>query len=389
MSTNHLTALWRYPTNIHFGIGQIAGLPARCAELGIHKPLLVTDPGLATLPIVKNAVASNQAAGIPTHVFADIKPNPIDENIFAGVSAYRNDEHDGIIAFGGGSGLDAGKSIALIAENDCDLWDFDVMNPAFDSTRAANMPPIIAIPTTAGTGSEVGRATAVIQQNTQSKRILLHPGILPSMVIADPELTVGLPPHITAATGMDALSHSLEAYCGTDYHPMADGIALESMRLIHDWLPTAVQDGQNLEARSHMLAAASMGAAAFQKALGAIHSLSHPLGAVFDIHHGLANAILMPYVLRYNRPAIEDKMIRLARYLGLPHASFNTVLDWILALRADIGIPHTLAGLDIDESRLDELANMAVADPCTPENPQPITAKAFREIYVAALAGNL
>ena len=389
-ATDLLTGTWRYPTNIHFGAGRIGELPEACKNLGMSNPLLVTDAGLAKLPMVSDALAGNEAAGLPTALFDDIQPNPVESNIHAGAVAFSDGKHDGIIAFGGGSALDSGKNIALAAQSDVPLWDFDVTSPNFVRDRDVNLPPIIAIPTTAGTGSEVGRAAVVTDETTHTKRILAHPRIMPSVVIADPKLTLGLPPHITAATGMDALAHSLEALCAdVEYHPMADGIALEGMRLVKEWLPEAVRNGANIEARAHMMAAASMGATAFQKGLGAIHALSHPLGALFDTHHGLANAIVMPYVLLFNRAAIEDRMGRLARYLNLPKPTFGAALDWILELRNTIAIPNSLAEIGIDESRIEELASMAAVDPCAPENPVPAGAAEMKSMYLAALHGDL
>jgi hypothetical protein len=391
--TNHspiFAGTWRYPTNVHFGAGRIIELAEICKALGLSRPLLVTDAGLAKLPMVSEALAANAAAGLPTAMFSEVRPNPVEANIRAGAAVYGEGKHDGIIAFGGGSALDSGKNIALAAQSEVPLWDFDVTSANFVRDRAVDVPPIIAVPTTAGTGSEVGRAAVVTDESTHTKRILAHTRIMPSAVIADPELTLGLPAPITAATGMDALAHSLEAFCAdTEYHPMADGIALEGMRLVKEWLPEAVRNGANIEARSHMMAAASMGAAAFQKGLGAIHALSHPLGALFDIHHGLANAVLMPYVLVFNRAAIEDRMTRLARYLGLARPGFGAMLDWILELRKGLGIPHELAELGVDEARLDELASMAARDPCAPENPVPAAAAEMKSMYLAALEGSL
>jgi alcohol dehydrogenase class IV len=385
-----INAVWRYPTDIYFGPGRIAELAEICRGLGMSRPLLVTDPGLATLPMVTGAIAANEAAGLRTEAFTGIRPNPVEANIRAGADAYRLGGHDGLIAMGGGSALDSGKAIALALQTDTPLWDFDVTSANFERGRPVAVPPIVAIPTTAGTGSEVGRACVVTDETTHTKRILLHPDILPPAVIADPELTLSLPPHITAATGMDALAHCLEAYCcDAEFHPMADGIALEGMRLVGEFLRRAVEDGGDIEARARMMAAAAMGATAFQKGLGAIHALSHPLGAVFDSHHGLTNAVLMPYVLAFNRPAIEARMDRLARTLGLEPPGFDSVLEWLLELRGTIGIPHTLAEIGIGQDKINELAAMAAADPCAGENPVPAGANEMRSIYAAAFAGRL
>ncbi len=369
---------WSYPIAIHFGPGRIAELPDVCRSAGITKPLLVTDAGLAALPMVREAVARNEEAGVPTAVFADVQSNPVERNVVDGLAAYRAGGHDGIIAMGGGSAMDTGKVIAMMAGQEGALWDYE------DDWRQIpldTIAPVVAVPTTAGTGSEVGRAAVITHEATRVKKIILHPGMMPRAVVADPALTLGLPPNLTAATGMDALAHSLEAFCAPFHHPMADGIALEGMRLVHAWLPEAVRDGKNLSARAHMMAAATMGAVAFQKGLGAIHALSHPVGAVYDTHHGLTNAVFMPYVLAFNRPAIEDKMERLARYLGLPDPGFDAVLRWILDLRVALDIPHTLRDLGVPADRLDDLAAMAAADPCAPENPVPVGQAAFRQLY--------
>jgi len=312
---SHLAANWNYPTSLRFGVGKIKQLADACRELNITRPLLVTDPEIAKLPMVAEALNTNKLSGIPTGLFSKIKPNPTGKNVEDGLEIYRQGNYDGIIAFGGGSALDAAKVVALVAGQTHSIWDFEDLGDNWTRADIDKIAPIIAIPTTAGTGSEVGRASVIVHEEAHLKKIIFHPKMLPSIVISDPELTVGLPPKLTASTGMDALSHCLEAYSSPYYHPMADGIAVEGMRLINKWLPTAVKDGKNLEARSHMLAAASMGATAFQKGLGAIHSLAHPLGAVYDLHHGLTTAVLMPYVLKFNRPAIEEKIIRLAAWI--------------------------------------------------------------------------
>ena len=360
-----------------------------CASLGMARPLLVTDPGLAKLPMVPDAVADCQAAGLGVTVFHDLKSNPVGRNVADGVTAYRSGGHDGIIAFGGGSALDTAKAIALMAGQERPLWDFEDLGDNWRRADANAIAPVVAVPTTAGTGSEVGRASVITDEETHTKKIIFHPRMLPGQVISDPALCVGLPPHITAATGRDAFAHCLEAYAGHAFHPMADGIALEGMRLVRDWLPTAVKDGKDLAARAHMLAAASMGATAFQKGLGAIHSLSHPVGAVYDTHHGLTNAVFTPYVLAFNRPAIEDKMERLARFLGLDEASFGGVLDWVLALRRELNIPHTAAELGVEESRVGELAGMAARDPTAATNPVPAGLAEMKQMYLAALEGRL
>ena len=386
-----LANTWRFPTEIRFGVGRIAELARACKRLGMTRPLLVTDPGLAALPMVADAVAANAAAGLPTTVFSEVKGNPVGRNLEDGVAAFGQGGHDGIVAIGGGSSIDAGKAIGfMVGVGPGRRWqDYAVYGPAWRGADPKDMPPILAVPTTAGTGSEVGRAAVIIDPETETKKILIHAKMLPGIVIADPALTAGLPPKLTAATGMDALAHSLEAYSTLEYHPLSTGIALEAMALIKDWLPVAYRDGGNLVARAHMMAAASMGATAFQKGLGAIHALSHPVGAVYDTHHGLTNAVFMPYVLAFNRPAIEARMGRLAAYLGLATASFEAVMDWVLALRRELEIPHTLAELGVPGDRAGEIAEMAAADPCAAENPVPCDAPALRRIFDAAAAGRL
>ncbi len=384
-----LSGTWSYPTQLRFGPGRIAELPRACKSLGMSRPLLVTDPGLAALPMVGKAVAANEAEGLPTAVFSEVKPNPVGANVEAGVAAFREGGHDGVVAFGGGSGLDAAKAIAFMSGQSRPIWDFEDVGNNWRRADPEGIAPIVAVPTTAGTGSEVGRASVILQEETHTKRIIFHPKILPGVVISDPELTLGLPAHITAATGMDALAHCLEAYCAPAFHPMAEGIAVEGMRLVKDWLPAAVEDGGNLAARAHMLAAASMGATAFQKGLGAIHSLSHPIGALYDTHHGLTNAVVMPYVLAFNRPAIEKKMVRLAAWLGLPEPSFAAVMDWVLALRSELSIPHTLAEIGVGADRIEEIAEMAAVDPTAPTNPLPLDPVKLKGMMVSALEGRI
>jgi alcohol dehydrogenase class IV len=380
---------WSYPTSIRFGVGRIAELPDACKQLGFKHPLLVTDPGLAKLPMIQEAIARNEAAGIPTGVFADIKGNPVSKNVEDGLKIFREGRYDGIIAFGGGSALDAAKTIAFMAGQKRPMWDFEDVGDNWTRADPKGIVATIAVPTTSGTGSEVGRASVITNEATHVKKIIFHPKMLPSIVISDPALTVGLPAHVTAATGMDALAHCLEAYCAPGFHPMADGIAVEGMRLVKEALPTAVKDGKNLVARAQMMAAASMGATAFQKGLGAIHALSHPIGAVYDAHHGLTNAVVMPYVLEFNRQAIEAKMARLAAWLGLPDPSFKGVMAWVLALRKEIGIPHTLKDLGVGTDRLDELSVMAAADPSAGGNPIPIGAPELKQMFIACIEGKL
>jgi len=355
----------------------------------MQRPLLVTDAGLSKLPMVKQAIAHNQDDATPTGLFFDIKPNPNGANIEDGVKHYLDDSHDGVIALGGGSALDAGKAIALMAGQNRPIWDFEDEGDNWQRVDPAGIAPIIAVPTTSGTGSEVGRASLIVNEATHSKKIIFHPKMLPGIVIADPQLTTGLPTNITAATGMDALSHNLEAYCAPGYHPMADGIALEGMRLIRQWLVTACEQPDNLEARSQMMIASTMGATAFQKGLGAMHALAHPLGAIFDAHHGLLNAILMPYVLIRNREAIDEQMRRLARFLELDGGDFDAVLSFIITLREQIGIPNDLRSIGIDETRLDEIATQALHDPSAGGNPIPLTQPQYAELLSDAINGRL
>jgi alcohol dehydrogenase class IV len=385
----HLHGNWNYPTAIRFGAGRIGELPAACRELDMQRPLLVTDEGLRDLPMVADAVSLCRDAGLPCEVFSDVRANPVADNVTAGVAAHRAAGSDGVIAFGGGSGLDAGKAIALMVGQDRPLFDFEDREDWYTRVNVDGMVPVVAVPTTSGTGSEVGRASVITDESDHTKKIIFHPKMLPGIVIADPELTLSLPADVTAAVGMDALSHNLEAFCSPHYHPMARGIALEGTRLVQQWLPAAYRDGANIEARAHMMVASTMGATAFQAGLGAMHSLSHPVGAVLGAHHGLTNAVVMPYVLRFNREAIEAEMEELARYLGLPEVSFSGVLRWIVSLRQELGIPETLAALGLSEDLIDRLAHMAAADPSSASNPVPCTVENMAALYRRCLGGEL
>ncbi|HEX8442637.1 MAG TPA: iron-containing alcohol dehydrogenase [Allosphingosinicella sp.] len=382
-------ANWNYPTSIRFGNGRISELPEVCRALGIARPLLVTDPWLAALPIVTGTVAAMNAAGAETAVFSAIHSNPVGADVEAGVQAYKSGGHDGVIAFGGGSALDVGKVVAFMSGQTRPIWDFEDVGDCWSRADPAGIAPIVAVPTTAGTGSEVGRAGVILDQEAHTKKIIFHPKMMPAVVILDPELTLGLPPHITAATGMDALSHCLEAYCAPAFHPMGDGIAAEGIKLIHDWLPRAVANGSDIDARGHMLVAASMGATAFQKGLGGMHALSHPIGALHGSHHGLTNAVIMPYVLAYNRPEIQVQISRLAGFIGLRQASYEGFLDWILELRESLGIPHRLSDLDIPADLVEQVASMAEADPSAAGNPMPFDRAAARLVFQAAMEGRL
>ncbi len=378
---------WNYPTAIRFGAGRIAELAEACTSLGMSRPLLVTDAGLARLPIVSEAVAANNAAGLPTGLFSEVRGNPVGANVEAGVTAYRAGDHDGVIAFGGGSALDVAKAIALMVGQDRPLWDFEDVGDNYTRVNVAGMAPVVAVPTTAGTGSEVGRASVITDASDHTKKIIFHPGMLPALVIADPALTVGLPATLTAWTGIDALSHCLEAFCAPGFHPQADGIAVEGIRLISRSLERAVADGSDIEARAMMMAASSMGATAFQKGLGAMHALAHPVGAVLDAHHGLTNAVFMPYVLTFNRPAIAERIGDLARYIGLDQPTFAGFHAWVLGLRERLGIPHTADALGVTEELIADLGRRAAADPSAGGNPIPVDAAALSGLYRQSLRG--
>jgi alcohol dehydrogenase class IV len=375
---------WNYPTAIRFGAGRAAELPDACRTLGMERPLLVTDPALAEMDMVRDAVAATGAG-----LFCALHANPVGGDVEAGLDAWRKGNHDGVIAMGGGSALDVGKVVAFMSGQHRPVWDFEDREDWWTRADPAGIAPIVALPTTAGTGSEVGRAGVILDQKAGLKKIIFHPKMLPGIVILDPVLTIGLPPKITAATGMDALSHCIEAYCAPGFHPMADGIAAEGVRLIHLWLVRATEEGSDLEARGNMLAAAAMGATAFQKGLGAMHALSHPIGAVAGTHHGLTNAVLMPYVLAFNRAEAGERLARLAAYIGLADQSFDGFLDWVLELRRRLGIPSTLGELGVPQSEIEKLAQMAEADPSAAGNPRRFDAAAARRVLEAAFAGRI
>jgi alcohol dehydrogenase class IV len=383
-----LRADWNYPTSVRFGAGRIAELADAAKAAGMARPLLVTDPNLARLPMVADALASLNAAGLGARMFCDIRPNPVAANIAAGIEAFRAGGHDGVVAFGGGSALDAGKLVAFMTAQTRPLWDFEDIGDWWTRAEVAGIAPVVAVPTTAGTGSEVGRAAVVTDEASRAKKIIFHPRMMPKVAICDPALTVGMPPIITAGTGMDALAHCLEAYCGSFYHPLADGIAAEGVRLVKENLARAVRNGSDLEARAHMMAAAAMGATAFQKGLGAIHALSHPVGALYDTHHGLTNGVFMPYVLAFNRREIEPRIKRLSAYIGLK-PTFRVFLDWVLALRAEIGVPHTLAGLNVGDEHIERIVAMAPKDPTAGGNPREFNRRAARTLFKRALEGRV
>jgi len=379
---------WNYPTTVRFGAGRISELGEHVKAAGMKNPLFVTDPVVAKMPMTAQAMETLATAGVAGTLFSDVQPNPVESNIAAGVAAFNAGGHDGVVAFGGGSALDAGKLIAFMHGQSRPVFDFEDVGDWWTRADAAVIAPIVAVPTTAGTGSEVGRAAVVTNEKTHTKKIIFHPAMLPKITICDPELTVGMPPIITAGTGMDAFSHALEAYCVPSYHALADGIAVEGVRLVKENLVTAVKDGANIEARAHMMAAAAAGATAFQKGLGAIHALSHPVGALYDTHHGLTNAVFVPYVLAFNRKAIDEKIRRLAAYIGL-RPNFRAFMDFVLELREQAGIPHTLQGLKVGDDKVDLIVKMAPEDPTAGGNPVKLDRRAARTIFMRALEGRL
>ena len=384
-----MNANWNYPTAMRVGPGRLSELPDVCKEVGIVAPLLVTDSGLATLPMVENAIIGCRDAGLRCELFSNIKPNPTGQNVEDGVQAYVEGQHDGVIAFGGGSGIDAAKAVALMAHQSVSIWELEDVGDNWTRADGELIAPIVALPTTAGTGAEVGRASVILDESSETKKIIFHPKMLPQIVILDPELTVGLPAALTAATGMDAFSHSLEAWSSPLFHPMAEGIAAEGIRLVREYLPRAVRDGADIEARTQMLVASSMGATSFQRGLGAIHALAHPLGALYDAHHGTLNAVLMPYVLKANRSAVESRIERLGRYIGLSDTSFDSFMDWVLSLRAEINIPSDLSELGIDDQQSHRIGQMAVQDPSAGTNPITYSAEDYERLFLSALTGQL
>ncbi len=377
-----LTANWSYPTAIRFGAGRISEIAPACTAAGIAKPLLVTDKGLAGLPITQKTLDLLDAAGLGRAMFSDVDPNPTEQNVEAGVKAYQAGGHDGVIAFGGGSGLDLGKVVAFMAGQTRPLWDFEDIGDWWSRADADAIAPIVAVPTTAGTGSEVGRASVITNSETHEKKIIFHPKILPAVVICDPELTVGMPPAITAGTGMDAFAHCLEAFCSPHYHPMSQGIALEGMRLVKEYLPRAFADGSDIEARGQMMSAAAMGATAFQKGLGAIHALSHPIGAVHHTHHGTTNAVVMLPVLDYNRAAIEDRLAMAAHYLGID-GGFDGFRAFVADLNENLSIPANLTELGVKNPDIDALVASALRDPSVGGNPIEMTAENTKALFEA------
>ena len=377
---------WNYPTTIWFGDQRINEIQKACESLNINNPLIVTDPGILKTDIIKKI---NNSLNRKANIYSEVQSNPTGKNVDQGVSYFNSNSHDGVIAVGGGSGMDVGKGIAFMAEQKRPLWDFEDIGDYWTRANSEVIKPIIAVPTTAGTGSETGRAGVYTNEKTHEKKIIFHPKMLPSIVILDPELTIPLPKSLTAFTGMDALAHCLEAYSSNFFHPLSQGIALEGMFMIKKYLIKAYEDGSNMEARGNMLATSSMGSIAFQKGLGAIHSLSHPVGAIYNTHHGLTNAVFMPYVLKKNRNAIEEKIISLSKYLNLKNTTFDGFMSWILDLRKQLSIPHTLAELIDDDSKFTEMSKMAKEDPSTGGNPIKLEVSDFFNLYQDSFKGNL
>ena len=377
---------WNYPTTIWFGEKRINEIQKACDDLNIKKPLIVTDPGILKTNIVEKI---NAALSTRANIFSDVQSNPTGQNVENGVLNFNANTHDGVIAVGGGSGMDVGKGIAFMAGQNRPLWDFEDIGDYWTRANSDVIKPIIAVPTTAGTGSETGRAGVYTNEETHEKKIIFHPKMLPSIVILDPELTIPLPKSLTAFTGMDALAHCIEAYSSNFFHPLSQGIALEGIFLIKKYLIKAYQDGSDLEARGNMLATSSMGSIAFQKGLGAIHSLSHPVGALYNTHHGLTNAVFMPYVLKKNREVIEEKIVSLSRYIDLDNQTFDGFMNWVLDLRKKLSIPHTLKELIKDDAKFEEMSQMAKDDPSTGGNPIPLEVSDFYNLYKDSYLGNL
>ncbi len=378
-----MNANWNYPTSIKFGAGRVRELPEHARALGIRRPLLVTDKALAALPITQNALKLMSGAGLEAALFAEVRSNPTEENLEAGVAQYRAGGHDGVIAFGGGSGLDLGKLVAFMSGQKRPVWDFEDVGDWWTRADPAGIAPIVAVPTTAGTGSEVGRAGVITDTKAHVKKVIFHPRMMPGVVICDAELSVGMPPAITAGTGLDAFAHCLEAYCAPSYHPLAEGVAIEGMRLVKEYLARAYKKPDDLEARGHMLSAAAMGATAFQKGLGAIHALSHPIGALYDTHHGMTNAVVMPAVLEANRAAIESKIARLAAYLGID-GGFDGFMRFVRDLRAELKVPDTLAAFNVPRDDFERIVAMSLEDPTAGGNPVPLTRELSTRMLAAA-----
>ena len=380
---------WNYPTAVWFGHGRVADIVAACAQMGMERPLIVTDEALVQLPIMEDLLTPLQEASIAYSLYSNVQPNPTGENVEAGVAVYRENSCDGVIAFGGGSALDAGKTIAFMSGQSLPLWDFEDIGDNWSRAEEDGIAKTIAIPTTSGTGSEVGRATVITQSESHAKKIIFHPEMMPSLVILDPNLTYNLPKHITAWTGIDALVHAIEAYLAPGFHPMADGIAMECIRMIKENLTTAYHEPHNAPARAQMIVAAMMGATAFQKGLGSVHSLAHTLGGLYNMPHGLANSIILPYALKQNSPAIEARMETLCKFLDIPNPSTESFIAYVFDLRKELGIPHTLVEADIPEERIEEIGKIAYCDPSTGSNAMPVTSKDFEALFTMCCQGAL
>ena len=377
---------WNYPTPIWFGPGRIKDIQKACDDLNILNPLIVTDPGILKTDIITKL---NSYLKTTAKIYSEVQGNPTGKNVKDGVDFFNSFQNDGVIAVGGGSGMDTGKGIAFMAKQTKPIWDFEDIGDYWTRANSDVIFPIIAVPTTAGTGSETGRAGVFTNEKTKVKKIIFHPKMLPSTVILDPELTLPLPPHLTAYTGMDALAHCFEAYCSNLFHPLSQGIALEGISIINKYLHRAFSNGEDINARGYMLAASSMGSIAFQKGLGAIHSLSHPVGSIYNTHHGLTNAVFMPYVINKNKDAISEKIISLSRYLGLSNQSFNGFMNWILDLRKSLHIPHTLKELIYEDTKLEEMSGMALVDPTAESNPIKLNQHDFLKLYKDSFEGIL
>ncbi|WP_230425603.1 iron-containing alcohol dehydrogenase [Spartinivicinus ruber] len=380
---------WHFPTAILLGVGERQLLPELCLQHDIQSPLVVIDPVLAQLPVFTALIGKIARGGLKLTVFTKISGNPTGQQVMAGVTQFRYHQHDGVIAIGGGSALDTGKAIALMVGQTKSLWDFEDIGDNWKQADADKIVPVVAVPTTAGTGSEVGRAAVITDEKVQLKKIIFHPKMLPCQVLLDPELTLCLPANLTAATGMDALAHNLEAFCAPGYHPMAAGIAVEAIRLIRQYLPRAYVKSEDIEARTHMLVASCMGATAFQRGLGAMHALAHPMGARYNAHHGLLNAILMPYVLMANHAKISGRIVQLAKYINLPQADFAGFMEWVLSLRDRLGIPHTLNAVGVALSDVEELAELAIKDPSAATNPILLSVDEYATLCANAITGTL
>jgi alcohol dehydrogenase class IV len=383
------TTNWNYPTTVWFGNGRIKDISDALKQLNIKNPLIVTDEALVKLPIMEDLKNALETSEIPYSIFSEVQPNPTGINVQSGVKVYRENENDGVIAFGGGSALDAGKTIAFMSGQSLSIWDFEDVGDNWSRANEEGIAKTIAIPTTAGTGSEVGRATVITHSQNHAKKIIFHPRMLPSIVILDPVLTYNLPKHITAWTGIDALVHAIEAYCAPGFHPMADGIALEAIKLIKENLAIAYEEPHNSDARAYMLVAAMMGATAFQKGLGSVHSIAHQLGGLYDMPHGLANSIILPYALKQNKSAIEDKMIKLCEYLNIQNPSTDSFIQYILDLRKKLEIPHTLKDAKISNERAKEIGELAFNDPSTSTNAKKINSHDLEILFLSAYNGDI